>query len=328
MPFRFGLAGPRRLGERMIPTARSLRRPVTYVAAAALLLLVSCGGTASARRPSGAAARTPAPASSAPSTTTSTEDAASSPFTSLGSYIANRSGEVTATVYDADTGRTWELNPGVTQDTASVVKVEIMGAALQEAQASGQAVPESEAQSMPSMIENSNNDSATALLSDVGGPSSLATFDRAAGMTNTTPSTVVLIPGTSLPGWGLTTTTALDEVRLMSKFAYSNALLTDASRGYGLALMENVETDQRWGVSAGVPGGSAVALKDGWLPLQPSNWQVNSVGWISGQGRNYVLAVLTTGSPSEIYGIATINEISSTIFDELRGTAGPTASSG
>jgi len=224
---------------------------------------------------------------------------------------------VTAAVYDAQTDQTWVLAPGVAQDTASIVKVEIMGTALQEATASGQNLPGSEATLMPSMIENSDNESATALLSDVGGPNALAQFDHSVGMSDTTPSTLALIPGTSLPGWGLTTTTALDEVDLVSKFAYPNSALSDASREYGLSLMEAVEGDQAWGVSNGVPAGVTVALKNGWLPLQPDNWQVNSIGWISGGGRNYVLAVLTTGSPTEIYGIATINAIASTIFNEL-----------
>jgi hypothetical protein len=83
--------------------------------------------------------------------------------------------------------------------------------------------------------------------------------------------------------------------------------------------MENVEADQAWGVSSGVPAGTTMALKNGWLPLQSqsTDWQVNSIGWISGRGRNYVLAVLSTGSPTEIYGIATINTIANTIFNEL-----------
>jgi hypothetical protein len=60
-----------------------------------------------------------------------------------------------------------------------------------------------------------------------------------------------------------------------------------------------------------------VALKNGWLPLGPTNWQVNSIGWILGDGRNYVLAILTTGSPTEAYGIATIEAIASTTFADL-----------
>ena len=195
---------------------------------------------------------------------------------------------MTAAVFDAPADRTWTLNPGSVQDTASIVKVEIMGAALQEAQATGIPLPGSESALMPSMIENSDNQSATQLLADIGGPSALAKFDRSAGMMETTPSTLAYIPGTSLPGWGLTTTTATDEVLLVSKFAFPNNILTAASRQYGLSLMEQVEADQGWGISGGVPAGTTVALKNGWLPLTASDWQVNSIGWIEGSGRDYV----------------------------------------
>jgi beta-lactamase class A len=229
---------------------------------------------------------------------------------------------VTAALYDARTGRTFALNPRSVQYTASIVKVEIMGTALQEAAAAGQALPEPEAALMRPMIENSDNDAATALLSDVGGPSAVARFDQSAGMDHTTPSTLALIPGTSLPGWGLTTTTALDEVTLVSDFAYPNPVLGDASRGYGLSLMENIEADQAWGVSAGAGPGTTVALKNGWLPVQAAKWQVDSIGWVSGHGRNYVLAVLTAGSPTEQYGISTIETLAGDVYREQRSPAG------
>ncbi len=170
---------------------------------------------------------------------------------------------------------------------------------------------------MPSMIENSDNTSATALLREVGGSTGLAQFDQSVGMTHTIPSSLALIPGTSLPGWGLTTTSALDEVTLMSRFAYPNATLSTSSRNYGLGLMELVEADQNWGVSAGAPAGATVALKNGWLPLTSTDWQVNSVGWVDGGGRNYVVAVLTTGSPNETYGIDTIEALASSVFSQL-----------
>ncbi len=84
--------------------------------------------------------------------------------------------------------------------------------------------------------------------------------------------------------------------------------------------MENVAPDQRWGVSGGVPAGVTVALKNGWLPLDDANtdWQVNSVGWVSGDGRDYLVAVFSTGNPTEQYGIDTINGLSSVIWNAMR----------
>ncbi len=263
-----------------------------------------------------AAATTPAHPASA-TATPSPSKTATSPFAGLSGYLAGRSGRITAAVYDARTGRTWVLNPGIQEDTASIVKVQIMGTALRQAETAGTALPPGRAALMLPMIENSDNQAATTLLAQVGGPSAVKSFDRSAGLLQTTPSTLALIPGTQWPGWGLTTTTAQDQVTLVSRFAYPNAMLTSADRLYGLNLMEHVEADQSWGVSAGVAAGTTVALKNGWIDLAGSGWQINSVGWVSGNGRNYVLAVLTSGNPTEAYGISTIETISRAMFAEL-----------
>lgn len=248
-------------------------------------------------------------------------DPGGSPFASLASYVATRPGVVTAAVYDRRTGKTWVFHRGVREDTASIVKVEIMGAALKQAQTAGSPLPGTELALMTTMIEISDNNAATELLKDDGGPPAVQSFDRSAGMARTTVSTLAFIPGsTTLPGWGLTKTTAFDEVKLVRDFAYPNSILNGINRHFGLGLMEKIESDQAWGVSGGVPAGTTIALKNGWLPLDlanDTNWQVDSIGWIRGQGRNYVLAVLSNGNPTEQAGIATIERISSVIYREL-----------
>jgi hypothetical protein len=106
---------------------------------------------------------------------------------------------------------------------------------------------------------------------------------------------------------------------------YPGALLNAASQAFAVNLMENIEADQRWGVSAGVPSGVTVALKDGWVPLTSYNdWQVNSVGWVDGDGRNYVLAVLSNDNSTEQYGIDTIEGIAPLVWNELVPPAAPT----
>jgi beta-lactamase class A len=169
------------------------------------------------------------------------------------------------------------------------------------------------------MIEASDNQSATTLLADVGGPRAIGRFDRSVGMYHTTPSTLALIPGTDLPGWGLTTTSALDEVKLIRTFAYPNSILTTGNRNYGLNLMEHIEAGENWGIPTGVQAGATVALKNGWVPIPPANyWQINTIGWVSGHGRDYVLAVLSANNPSEGYGIETVDQIARTIYAKLK----------
>jgi Beta-lactamase enzyme family len=239
-----------------------------------------------------------------------------SPFRKLAGYLTSRQGDITAAVYDANTGRTWVYHPGLAEDTASIVKVEIMGTALHHA-GSPTKLSSAEQAEIPTMIENSDNTAATEMYANVGGAAGVKAFDVRAGLTNTHPSSVALIPGTDLPGWGLTTTTAADEVTLVRKFAYPNTILSDADRSYGLSLMEHIESDQAWGVTGGVPSGTTVALKNGWLPLAGQGWQVNSIGWIHGNGRNYVLAVLTSHNVDEQYGIDTIQAIAAKMYATL-----------
>ena len=127
-------------------------------------------------------------------------------------------------------------------------------------------------------------------------------------------------PGFPWPGWGLTTTTPADQIALLRELLQPNAQLTDAQREYALGLMENVTDSQRWGVTGGVPLQATVALKNGWLPLTSTDddWQINSIGWVSGTSRNYLMAVLTTGDPTEQYGIDTIDQLSAIVWSRMR----------
>ena len=241
----------------------------------------------------------------------------------------DRSGTVTAAVYDVTTGQTWTFGSSRPQAEASVVKLNILEAlyAGHDADGDGDAgagsgsggLSASDASLAEQMMEDSDNDAATTLWYAAGGPSRIASFNASAGLTRTAPSSCVQCPDFPWPGWGLTTTTPTDQLALLRELIKPSTLLTGAQRNAALELMENVTPSQRWGVSGGVPAQATVALKDGWLPLNSSstNWQVNSVGWISGSGRDYLMAVLTTGNPTEQYGIDTISQLSALVWRHL-----------
>jgi hypothetical protein len=236
----------------------------------------------------------------------------------ISTYLAQRTGSFTAALYNVKTGQIFEFHPGVAQDEASIVKVDIMATVFSQEPEAPSAIPASEQQLLTTMIEESDNDSATTLWDEVGGPNAINAVNQRIGLSGTTPSQCVTCPGFPWPGWGLTTTTALDQVDLLRQFVSPSSLITDAQRNYGLGLMESIDAGENWGVTGGVPSGVTVALKNGWLPLSgESDWQVNSMGWVNGDGRDYVLAVLTTGNPTEQYGIDTIDEVSSVLWNEL-----------
>jgi beta-lactamase class A len=219
-------------------------------------------------------------------------------------------------VYDLLTGQEWTLGGTRPQAEASVVKLDILETLL--ARDSGR-LPAADDPLARAMIEDSDNDAATSLWNAAGGAAGIGAYDSAAGLVRTTPSSCVQCDGFSWPGWGLTTTTPADQITLLRQLVAPGTLLAPDARSYALSLLENVTQDQRWGVSSGVPAGVTVALKNGWLPLDAAgtDWQINSVGWVSGAGRDYLIAVLTTGNPSEQYGISTVNALSARAWSAL-----------
>jgi beta-lactamase class A len=236
------------------------------------------------------------------------------------SYVSTRAGVVLAAVYDVKTGQTWSLGPGQPQDEASVVKLDVLETLLaQQGDSTSAGLPATDQSLAQQMIEDSDNDAATSLWYAVGGAASIRSFNQKAGLTHTSPSSCVDCPGFPWPGWGLTTTTPADQIALLRALVEPSPLLTARDRSYALSLMENVTPSQRWGISGGVPAQATVALKNGWLPLNATDtdWQINSVGWVSGQGRNYLMAVLTTGNPTEQYGIDTIDQLAAIVWTDM-----------
>jgi Beta-lactamase enzyme family len=226
----------------------------------------------------------------------------------VAAYLSNSPANLTAAVYDEVTGYTSLYRPGVAQETASIMKVDILATLLAEDQADGQSLTVDEQGLSGDMIEQSDNNDAQALWDTEGGATAVSRFDTTAGLTQTAPDAAGY--------WGLSTTTAADQVQLVRQIAYPNDILPPASRSFELNLMAHVQPDQAWGVTAGVAANATVALKNGWDPLDSGGWQVNSIGWVDGDGRDYVIAVLTDGA-TESGGIDAIEGLSQLIWQEL-----------
>jgi beta-lactamase class A len=311
---------------------RGARAAATAAATAALLAaLQGCDAPAPAphalTRTSPASARSPVASDrGGPSSYPASHPVSPSPAprqnplgTTAASYVASRSGTVVAAVYDVAAGQTWTLGPQHPQAEASIVKLDILET-LYAKQGNGSALAGSDQSLAQQMMEDSDNAAATSLWNAVGGPGRIKSFNTAAGLTHTRPSSCVTCPGFAWPGWGLTTTTPADQIALLRELIEPSTLLTDAQRQNALEFMENVTPGQRWGVTGGVPPQATVALKNGWLPLNSArtDWQINSIGWVKGSGRDYLMAVLTTGNPTEQYGIETINRLSAMVWGNLR----------
>jgi len=270
--------------------------------------------TNSARSAGTGSTATTSPPTTMPSSTTTTTnpDGATGVLAdpSITRFLATRTGDVTAEVLDLRTGQLSQWRPGTAEDTASIVKVDILATLLHQLQVSGASLDSTQRWLCQTMIEESDNNSASALWDEVGQNTGVAKFNALLGLTDTTPGTD--------GEWGLTTTTALDQVRLLESIVSPNNTLSTASRDYELSLMEHIDSGENWGVSFGATAGTSVALKNGWLPLQGwTDWQINSIGWVDGGGRDYLIAVLTQGNSTEDYGINTIQGLSALVWTDL-----------
>jgi beta-lactamase class A len=256
------------------------------------------------------------PATSRPTAEASGQQRGNPLGPSVQAYLAGRSGTVRVAVYDLATGQEWTLGSGAPQREASIVKVDILEALLSQRPGGLTVNDKSLAQQM---IEDSDNTAATSLWDTVGAASGIGSYNSQAGLTETTPSPCVTCTGFPWPGWGLTTTTPADQITLLRRLVEPGGPLTSTQRTYALSLMENVTAGQAWGVSSGVPAGVTVALKNGWLPLDnaQTDWQINSIGWVSGGGKNYLLAMMSTGNPGEQYGINTLDSVGSMVWNAM-----------
>ncbi|WP_406379635.1 serine hydrolase [Streptomyces sp. NBC_01618] len=227
--------------------------------------------------------------------------------------LDSRQGTSSLALYDRSTRTTCEFKAGTHFDSASVVKVSVLGALLQQAEEAHRKLTPREVELTTAMITRSDNASTSALWRQIGA-AGFQEFLTRAGMLHT-------VPGAGA-SWGLTRTTAGDQLRLMQLLTTTeNAVLTPASRAYALDLMHRVAPDQRWGVPAGSPATARVQVKNGWLPRAIDGWRVHSVGSFTGNGHDYGLVVLSSGNHTMDYGIDTIEGAARVIHSDLTAAA-------
>ncbi|MFB7629582.1 serine hydrolase [Streptomyces sp. NPDC056149] len=225
--------------------------------------------------------------------------------------LKGRRGSSALALYDRGSGTSCEFQAGTPFDSASVVKVTVLGALLRQAEEAHRALTPNEVKLTTAMITKSDNASTNALWHQVG-PAGIQHFLNLAGMPDT-------VPGTH-GSWGLTQITAADQLTLMRLLTTDGTVLCPKSREYALDLMRHVASDQRWGVPAGAPASATVHVKNGWLPRTGRGWRVHSVGSFTDSGNDYAMAVLSSGSDTMGYGVATVEAAARVIHRDLAGS--------
>ncbi|MFF0592486.1 serine hydrolase [Streptomyces antibioticus] len=257
----------------------------------------------------GVAAAAPASAATPTVTCTSSKAALATKLKKdITAALANRKGTVAVGLYDRTTNTTCTLRASTAYDSASVVKVTVLGALLWDAQKTNRALTSREKTLATAMITKSDNASTSTLWKQLG-MTKIKGFLTAAKMTQTKPG--------ANNYWGLTQITVTDEQKLLKLITAKNTVLTDASRTYIRTLMAKVVSTQRWGTPYGRPAGVSWHVKNGWLSRATHGWRVHSVGTFKSTAHDYTITVLTHGNSTMDYGITTIQTVSKAIHKDL-----------
>ncbi|MFF3449660.1 serine hydrolase [Streptomyces sp. NPDC002667] len=305
----------------------SRHRPLLSVAVASVVLVgATAAGTVymKAQAHDGTAAVSSAAPASPSSSPAGSEEASVEPVAepsvdrdallakALKSVTVAAGAKTSVAVLDVDSGES-AAHGDAAFDTASIVKVNILAALLLQAQDADRQLTAREKTYATAMIENSDNASASALWAAIGRADGLDAANRRFGLTST--------QGGDGELWGLTQTTAGDQLKLLRQVFGKDSRLSASSRSYVQGLMGEIEADQRWGVSAAADG-SQWALKNGWLARSTTGlWDVNSIGRISADGHEYLVATLSNGNSTQAKGISLVEAVSKAAVSVFRDTA-------
>ncbi|MFC5722364.1 serine hydrolase [Streptomyces gamaensis] len=220
-------------------------------------------------------------------------------------------GSYAVAVRDMKTGATADYHTGRwSYDTASIVKLDILAALLYRAH--GTPLTGGQRELAEKMVQESDNDAATALWSEIGGSAGLTAANKAFGLSQT-------VAGSGYD-WGLTQTTAVDQLTLLERAVGDDSPLTPSARQYIRTLMGRIDADQRWGISAAADANTSCVLKNGWLPRTATGlWDINSVGEIQHSGHPLRIAILSSGQESQERGIELVQNVAVAAAEALTG---------
>ncbi|GHC94990.1 hypothetical protein GCM10007079_46120 [Nocardiopsis terrae] len=225
-------------------------------------------------------------------------------------------------VQDLRTGTTFSHNPEQQFSTASVAKLTVLTMLLMHAAEEGRELTRDERFQTEQMIRYSDNSVTDGLYARMGFTDGFLRHAERLGFTNTDPNRY----GT----WGATLTTPADQLRLLRALYTGQGPLSADECAYARGLMEGVAPEQAWGVSAAADPGDTVGLKNGWTPRASNGglWNINSVGYVTGPDREYLIAVLTDDHPDYFTGVALVEEAVAEVTGAIEdrpehGGAGP-----
>ncbi|KOX24339.1 beta-lactamase [Nocardiopsis sp. NRRL B-16309] len=232
----------------------------------------------------------------------------------IDALVAASGADAGVAVQDLRTGAAYGYRAHEPVYTASVVKLSLVAMLLARAREEGRELTPGERAQAEEVIRYSDNDLTDALYQSNGFTDGFMAGTRAFGLRGTEPNPVGV--------WGATRTTAADQLRLLRALYTDDSPLAEEDRAFVRGLMEEVAPEQAWGVSAAAGPEDTVGVKNGWTPRESNGgrWNVNSVGFVAGPEREYLVAVLTDGNSDYVGGVGLVEDLVRLVTGALEGT--------
>jgi beta-lactamase class A len=218
--------------------------------------------------------------------------------------------EFSVAVLDKKTGQTYAYRGDEHYDTASIVKAQILACMLLRDQDRDREPTPGEMSLAKPMIRLSDNNATTSLFSSLGGRSAVSKCNKRLGLTDTTVSS----------SWGLTKTTANDQIKLLAKLVDTKGPLDEDSREVAEELMSTVDAAQDWGVPAVKKSGEEFTVKNGWDTRSADGglWAINTIGRVTSDDADVSVAVLSHNNRSMDTGVALVEKVAKTTRQYLK----------
>ncbi len=222
-------------------------------------------------------------------------------------------------VLDVSRGGTYTYNADLSFYVASSVKVPIMLTFLSQLEARHAEPSANDRWLLTTMIENSRNESATALYQAIGYQSGIAAFMKSVGISGLVPASNEVGEGHS---WGYSIIKPATMVALLAML-HDGTVLNAAHRAFALNLMAHIDGAGQVGVGDSSPAGATVAFKDGWVKVDdPAGpWVVNSSGIVTLGAETYIISVYTDHDSTAAVGYQIVRHVCKVVGQRLMASS-------
>jgi hypothetical protein len=229
----------------------------------------------------------------------------------LRTVLSTHHGTIAVGVIDLTTGQQALYHAGTQFPAVSIMTADILAALLIRHQQAGTSVTTRQARLATAMMDSGSDTAAAGLWQAIGGGNGAASANHLLKLSHTSSG--------SGDQWKLTSTTAADQLALLTDLTSAQSPLASAARNYVLRLLAAGPAGERWGVAAAATGGSGYAVGGG-LPDGPL-WDVNSIGVVTHAGQVLLIAVLSGRSPTEAAGRSLTSAAAAAAADVATGRA-------